>query len=321
MKSIREIAKLSGVSTATVSRYVNQTGTVSETKAKAIQSVIDEYGYVPNEHVKAIFTGKTNDIGLIVQNVTNPFFSELVDGIMRVSSKQGYSIIVCNAMGNIEKEIEYYQNLMQKRVSGLIVVNTTDPTIYKNNKIPLTSIDRRIDNSNFIKVENELGISKFLNENNARAFNNPIFIEAVTYNQSSSERKRGAENYFALSNINLALAQIDDDNTKISEAILAKLIEKDLIVCWNDLVAHKVISGLASKGLKIPEDVSVIGYDNIQINNFFAYNLSTIDQKIETIAIEAVQTLLATIERLEVVDIVIKPVSIIGNTYSQSERV
>ncbi len=315
MKSIREIAKLSGVSTATVSRYVNNTGSVSEEKAKSIQAVIDKYGYVPNEHVKAIFTGKTKDIGLIVQNVTNPFFSELVDGIMKVSIGAGHSIIVCNAMGDEQKEIEYYHSMQQKRVSGLIVVNTCNPDIYKTNTIPTTSIDRRISNSNFIKVENELGISNFLNRNNARQFKKPLFIEATNYNQSSIERKKGAETYFALANISLENAKVDDENTQISESIIDNLIDNDLIICWNDLVAHKVISGLTKRGKKIPEDISVIGYDNIQINNFFAYDLSTIDQDINQIAKEAVQKLLETILSNETKDMIIKPKVIMGTTY------
>lgn len=316
MKSIREIAKLSGVSTATVSRYVNNTGTVSQEKAKSIQAVIDKYGYVPNEHVKAIFTGKTKDIGLIVQNVTNPFFSELVDGIMKVSTKAGHTIIVCNAMGDEQKELEYYQSMQQKRVSGLIVVNTCNPEIYKTNTIPLTSVDRRIEKSNFIKVENELGISQFLNTYNARAFKKPLFIEATNYNQSSIERKKGAETYFALANISIDEAKVDDENTQVSEAVIDNLIDNDLIICWNDLVAHKVIAGLTKRGVKIPADISVIGYDNIQINNFFAYELSTIDQAISQIAKEAVQTLLDTIATSNVKDIVIKPKLIAGTTYN-----
>ncbi len=316
MKSIREIAKLSGVSTATVSRYVNNTGTVSQAKAKSIQAVIDKYGYVPNEHVKAIFTGKTKDIGLIVQNVTNPFFSELVDGIMKVSTKAGHTIIVCNAMGDEKKELEYYQSMQQKRVSGLIVVNTCNPDIYKTNTIPLTSIDRRIENSNFIKVENELGISNFLNNYNARQFKNPLFIEATNYNQSSIERKKGAEAYFALANIQLEKAQIDDENTQVSEAVIDNIIDNDLVICWNDLVAHKVIAGLTKRGIRIPQDISVIGYDNIQINNFFAYELSTVDQEISQISKKAVQTLLDTISTTELKDIVIKPKLITGSTYN-----
>ncbi len=316
MKSIREIAKLSGVSTATVSRYVNNTGTVSQEKAKSIQVVIDKYGYVPNDHVKAIFTGKTKDIGLIVQNVTNPFFSELVDGIMKVSTKAGHTIIVCNAMGDEHKELEYYQSMQQKRVSGLIVVNTCNPDIYKTNTIPLTAIDRRIENSNFIKVENELGISKFLNNYYARKFKKPIFIESTNYNQSSIERKTGTETYFALANIHLDEAKVDDENTQVSEAVIANLIDNDLIVCWNDLIAHKVIAGLTKRGVKIPADISVIGYDNIQINNFFAYELSTVDQAISQIAKEAVQTLLDTITTSNIKDIVIKPKLIAGTTYN-----
>ncbi|WOO88356.1 LacI family DNA-binding transcriptional regulator [Mollicutes bacterium LVI A0078] len=316
MKSIREIAKLSGVSTATVSRYVNNTGTVSAEKAKSIQAVIDKYGYVPNEHVKAIFTGKTKDIGLIVQNVTNPFFSELVDGIMKVSTKAGHTIIVCNAMGDEQKELEYYQSMQQKRVSGLIVVNTCNPAIYKTNTIPLTSVDRRIENSNFIKVENELGISQFLNTYNARKFKKPLFIEATNYNQSSIERKKGAETYFALANINIDEVKVDDENTQVSEAVIDNLIDNDLIICWNDLVAHKVIAGLTKRGMNIPKDISVIGYDNIQINNFFAYELSTVDQAISQIAKEAVQTLLETITTSNIKDIVIKPKLIAGTTYN-----
>ncbi len=319
MKSIREIAKLSGVSTATVSRYVNKTGTVSQEKAKSIQAVIDKYGYVPNEHVKAIFTGRTKDIGLIVQNVTNPFFSELVDGIMKVSTKAGHTIIVCNAMGDEQKELEYYQSMQKKRVSGLIVVNTCNPGIYKANTIPLTSVDRRIENSNFIKVENELGISQFLNTYNARTFKKPLFIEATNYNQSSIERKKGAETYFALANIRLDEAKVDDQNTQVSEVVIDNLIDNDLIICWNDLVAHKVIAGLTKRGIKVPEDISVIGYDNIQINNFFAYELSTIDQDISQIAKVAVQTLLETIATNNINDIVIKQKLIAGNTYKHKK--
>lgn len=314
MKSIREIAKLSGVSTATVSRYVNKTGTVSASKANMIQSVIDKHGYVPNEHAKAIFSGSSKDIGLIVQNVTNPFFSELVDGIMKVSSKAGLTIIVCNAMGDEKRELQYYQSMQQKRVSGLIVVNTTNPQIYQNNKIPLTAIDRQIYNANFINSQNNLGISQFLNETNARKFTRPIFVEAADYNQSSDERKEGAETYFALSNIKIEKVKVDDQNNQVSSDLIEKFKAHDLIICWNDLVAHKVIAALAKSKINVPSEISVIGYDNIKINDFFSYQLSTVDQKISEIASLTVNTLLETIKTNAVKEVTIKPTLVRGET-------
>lgn len=312
MKSIREIAKLSGVSTATVSRYVNKSGTVSEKSSKKIQLVIDEHGYIPNENAKAIFAGRSMEVGLIVQNVTNPFFSELVDKIIQIANENQLAITINNAMGDADKELECFQNMQKRRVSGMIVVNTTNPNIYIDNKIPTTALERPIYNANYINVENEKGVFELLINIDAKDFENIVYIESVLPNENCSRRKKGLVDYCKKYNKNFKSVKVDDANQEIGQEIINQIYKSDLAVCWNDFVAHKVISTLYR--LDAANPISVVGFDNIKLNDFFPYKLTTVDQNITGLAEEALRLLLNTMETQQVHNLNIMPKVIVGNT-------
>ncbi len=317
MKSIREIASLSGVSTATVSRYINNNGNVSEQKANEIQKVIDKYGYIPNSNVNTIFKGTSNEIALIVQNVTNPFFSELVDGIMRNAEKNGKSVIVCNAMGDKEKEEKYFIEMMKKRIFGFIIVNTTDENIYLNTKVPIISIDKKIRNSVHIKVECDKSFCELLTQIDLIK-EKIIYVESGKYNESSEQRKKSVNEFFKKSNTSISYAKVDDDNDNIETNIVNDLLKGNLIICWNDLVAHKIISTLTRSGKQVPHDIAVTGFDNIKINNFFSYKLTTIDQHISQICETAINVL-NNYETQVTQSIIIKTNVVLGDTTRLSE--
>lgn len=313
MKSIREIAKLSGVSTATVSRYINNSSNVSEVTAKKIEKILSEYEYHPNKLTTAIINGRSNDIALIVQNIMNPFFAQLVNEIENLIENTEYNLIICNSNGNVEKEKQYYKNLLEKRIAGILVINTNDETIYKNKAVPVIGIEKRILDFPKVAISNKSAL-KLLFENVIIKDCTTLMIKGQDSSHSSNLRLKYYKMLAKQNNCLCEVYEISDDIEKMKEETKLDYSKYDTVFCWTDIVAHKVYSEIFRQGLRVPEDVQLIGFDGLTINNLFSYQLSTIDQQINNIGNVAINNLISSIKGEVVEDIYLDCKFIKGNT-------
>lgn len=309
MKSIREIALLSGTSTATVSRYVNKTGSVSDKTASKIQAVIDEHGYIPNKLTQAIIENDSKMIGLIVENVTNPFFPELLNEIGAEVEKLGYTLVVCNTSGDIETEQNFVIKLSEFRVSGFIVVNSLDPTIYENVKIPIVSVERKISNSSFIVSDNKKGAMLATKALINRGRKKLLFISNLNLNEVTKIRRDKFIEICKFNNIEFNYISKDIDDITYDD-----ISQYDGIFCWNDLSAHRVLALVSKNGKSVPEDVSVVGFDNLDLNNLFAYKLTTINQDLANIGRESIRLLNNLINKHSYEEIIVDTDFVDGDT-------
>lgn len=140
--SIKDIAKLSGVSVATVSRVINNNGRFSEETRKKILDVIEETGYQMNFSAKSLRMNKSFSVGILVPDISNYFFSDVVQKIEEELFELGYSTIICNTGRNIEKETAYLNMLRSKLVDGIIVISGVDEFVFHYDDIPYICIDR-----------------------------------------------------------------------------------------------------------------------------------------------------------------------------------
>lgn len=140
--SIKDIAELSGVSIATVSRVINNNGRFSNETRDKVLKVINETGYQANLSAKTLRMNKSFSIGIIVPDITNFFFAYLVEKIEEILFSKGFSTIICNTGRNHDKEKEYLKILESKSVDGLIIISGLEQFSYENNKIPYICIDR-----------------------------------------------------------------------------------------------------------------------------------------------------------------------------------
>ena len=148
MANIRDVAKKAGVSVATVSRYLNNKGYISEEAKRVIARAVEELNYEPSMIARSLSTKQSTFIGLIVPDIVNPFFPELARAIEDVALAYGYTVILCNSDEKLEKEIHYIKTLQQKYVAGFIVATShREAEHYTDLDVPIVALDRRIHSS------------------------------------------------------------------------------------------------------------------------------------------------------------------------------
>ena len=308
--TIKEIAELAGVSTATVSKILNgKDKDISEATRKNVLDIVEREGYIPNGIAKSLRIKNTKTIGIIMPDVMNLFFSELARGVEDAAEKKGYSVILCNSDNKESKEEKYIQILQEKMVDGIILTASENSVkrSLRRRKIPMVLLDRDISTDEKvgrITVDNEEGTynaTKLLIEKGCK---NIGFISSNKTTKSSGQRLRGYENAILESKINLDKDKIFLQNYTIETGYkgTVSLLEKtniDGICCGNDLIAIGAIKALKERGIKVPQDVKVIGFDDISISKYMDPPLTTIRQPIYEMGEEAVGMLIDVINNKE----------------------
>lgn len=295
--TIKDIAELAGVSVATVSRVINNNGRFSEETRKKVLSIIEETGYKTNYMAKSLRTNRSYTIGVIVPDISNYFFFSIVEKVEQIMFEKNFTTIICNTDRNLKKEKAYLELLESKKIDGLIVISGAENFEFPQNEIPYVCIDREpIDKSEtiFISSNHYKGGYIATKELIKRGSKNPCIIyynDKATY---SKNRIAGFES--ALKNENLKISKYSKLKSSPSSINmdLKKILKGnvDSIFAINDNVAMDVLLGLNENNIKVPKDVQVIGFDN-NINDRYMYpSLTTINQNIDEIAINSVNSLI-----------------------------
>jgi len=306
--TINDIAKMANVSKGTVSRVINNKPEgVSEETRRRILKIIDEVGYVPNSNARSITVSETKTIGLIIPDVSNPFFAELARGVEDCSSKYGYTVFLCNSDMSLEKQKDYLNALLEKRVDG-IILNTSgdfnDPKFrdkfYKIN-IPVVLIDRKTEDLERYKgvfidnVEAGYMATKYLisggNENIA-------YLGGTCGIDTSMKRLRGYDKAINEAGIRLNPDYIIFGDYTIKSgyertlSLMKKHGEIQAIFAGSDIIAIGAIKALKDMNLSVPDEVEVVGIDNISISNLVSPSLTTVAQPIYEIGYKASEKLI-----------------------------
>jgi LacI family transcriptional regulator len=303
LSTIKKVAQEAKVSVATVSRVLNSTGYVNEETRKKVLKVIEELDYKPNSVARSLFKKQSMTIALIVPNITNPFFPEVARAIEDVLSSKNYTLILCNSDDNAEKEKKYFEVMKQKYVDGVIVVTSTlTPQYIEEKGIPIVAVDRFIDaNIPCISVNNIEGAKRAVQHLRATGCKKIAHIRGpknITsaedrYNGYLSEVKKEAwfrPEYVKCGNFNI------EQTTAATKNLLENNPDIDGIFAGNDLMAVGVIKAAIQLGKRIPEDISIIGFDGINLCKMTNPEITTIAQPIYEIGSVAAQTLLDLIE-------------------------
>lgn len=309
--SISRIAKLAGVSTATVSKILNgKDQAISESTRQKVLEIIEKEGYIPNAIAKSLKVKNTKTIGLIVPDVMNPFFSEIARGVEDSADRLGYSVILCNTDNNAEKEKKYLRVLQSKRVDGIIIsaVESNNNIFFSNNVIPpIVLMDRDIETDKpvgKIKIDNVRCIYDATTFLISKGCTNIGFISSDTVNALSEDRLQGymkalKDNKMPYSKDAVYLRDYSVETGYFGAISLIEKNKIDGICCGNDLIAIGAIKALKEKGINVPEDIKVIGLDDIFICSYFDPPLTTIRQPIYDMGHEAVNLLIDMIEKKE----------------------
>lgn len=307
MPTIKDVARKANVSVATVSRVINNTGYVNLETRKIVEDVISNIGYVPNQLARSLYTKKSNIIGLIVPQISSYFFAELIESLEDAITQKGYKLMIFNSKDDIELEKKYISVFNQYSIDALILVaNTKSTESYMQMDIPILTIDHIIDQSiPSISSDNiqggELAAKKLVDLGAKKIihFRGPSMLITVV------DRSKGFYNIMDKHNIEVKsfdLAFKSPDLNDI-EMFIKKHPDVDGIFCSSDEIAMYTLNVLIRLGYSIPEDVQVIGYDNIDLCKIIIPNLTTIAQPIAEMGKVTVDKLLKLINKKELEEI------------------
>lgn len=300
MPSIKDVAKLAGVGVGTVSRVINNIDVRPENREKVL-AAIKELNYIPNEVARNFKMQKSKMVALLLPSIYNPFFSELAYYIEDELDNNGYKLLLCNSGGKPEKEIYYFDMLRQNKVAGIIGITYNDVEDNITTDIPLISIDRQFQEGTVcVTSDNFNGGRVALRELVKAGVKKPAYIGSVTSIEvDTMQRKEGFIHEAKALNVPYVIYE-QPDPIEDEHSFLKSFIEQhrdiDGVFTITDMLAAKYIWEVKKLGIRVPEDVKVIGYDGIQDHRYFHPILSTIRQPVEDMARTAVKLLLQKIE-------------------------
>lgn len=290
--SIAEIAQICAVSKATVSRVINNSpnGVGDETRQRVLQT-IKELNYRPNALARSVATSRSKTIGVIIPDVSNFFYPKVIKGITDYMDTKGYAVIVCNSDYQPEREAHHLTSLIDKRVDGIIlcsgVSNHEFLAKFREYHVPLVLLGRIFDSSlsdASITGDNVKGAYKsasyLLRGGNKRI----VYAEGNPGTSGSGQRLEGYRQAHANAGVPVDPQLIVsgeysiDYGKRVVMDLLDRHIAFDALMTGSDLIAIGIVSQLRKSNIRVPEEVEVIGYDNIELASIFDPPLSTISK-------------------------------------------
>jgi LacI family transcriptional regulator len=310
MTTIRDVASKAEVSIATVSRVVNGNRPVHPDIRERVLKAVEELDYRPNYLARGLRLLNTCMIGLIIPDNSNPFYAEVARAIEDAGFAAGYSVILCNSDLSEEKQQAYVDVLLSHKVDGVILINMVLPLLNsierilaENIPIVVANIDTCVPHMDQVMVDDHRGgylVGQYLLGFNHRHIGCINLSHPPSYEAVRIVRFREA---LAEAGIELTTEDFAFGNGRYESGYMAmqELIQRrpDLtaVFVFNDLMALGAIGALHARGIRVPEDISIIGYDNIAFASTFEPALTTIAQPIAAIGQECIAQLLERIQQ------------------------
>ena len=297
MASIKDVAALAGVSPATVSRVINGTAKVDTEKRERVMRAIAETGFVPNEAARTLFRKSAKLIGLIVPSIRNPYFTELAAHVDAAATANGYRPFLCNTGYDPEKEKAAIQMLVSMNADAIIVASCSDQLreLINSCPIPVVALDARLYSADVeacIYCDYYSGgraAAEHLIENGCRHI---VCIKGPQYRYSARSRYQGYRDVCQELGIPEHTVECDYDfNTGLAmtEELLEQYPDVDGIIACNDIVAISTYKVLHKRRIPVPDQIQIIGFDDISFSTLLSPELTTICQPIREMAQKAVE--------------------------------
>lgn len=325
MATIKDVAKHAGVATSTVSYVLNNNKKLKPSTVERVLAAVEELGYRPNLIARSLKTRKTATIGIIVPDIANAFFTEIIRGIEDVSEKNDHSVILCNTYEDTDKEEKYLNILLNRDIDGLIFVGTgKNPRILSNiQDVPIVVVDRRIgDSFPSVMVNNEKGGYLAASHLLKRKREEILLLSGPLAINTYFERLNGylkAIKEAGMHRNELLIYECEvsyDGGQKTMEDILEHSIRFGSIFAANDLIALGAYNTLMKNGIKIPDELPLVGFDDIPTAHIITPGLTTVRQPTYQIGSRAAKILFRHVsgESAEIEHLVLEPELIIRET-------
>ena len=300
---IRDVALNAKVSIATVSRTINQVPSVNKALAKRVWQSIEDLNFYPNTQARALKSGRSRIFGLILSDITNPFFPELVQGFEDVAVKGGYEILITSTSYNPSRMELAVRRMLERKVDGVAVMTFGIELPYLNQLasagIPLVCVDDGPDGPQrtILQIDYQQGIRQGVQHLAALGHRRIAFISGPL--QQLSSRLRRSAFLQSLEEINITAEAeliIEGDHTPLggskgAQQLLSLVNRPTAVVCSNDMTAIGLLRTAAKAGLRVPDDLSVVGFDDIHFAEFVSPPLTTVRMSRTLLAEAAVHAL------------------------------
>lgn len=306
--TIVEIAKLANVSTATVSRIINNTGKVNAEKKKKVLDLIEEYNYKPNLIAKALQSSKSNTVGFVVPHINSPFYAQIFYETEIIAQEQGYTLMLCNSESDKYLESNILNTFISANVRAIVFMGgrLDDMDSPKKYIREIETINKEIPVIACVNVPGVKCVQIFQEQQNSTGKLlehlsemgcKDVALLGGYYNVRTTEKRRvevieNADKY----GIKIRREIIESDYSVIGGSMaMQKMLKSDrlprAIICINDLVAIGVLGEAKKNNLRVPEDIAIVGYDNLEISQYIYPGITTIASNYKAYAKAIVNTI------------------------------
>lgn len=292
MANIQDVAKHAGVSISTVSRVLNGTARVNAEVAARVRTAVEELHYHPSHAARTLQTNRSQIIGLLITDIQNPFFTTLIRGVEDVAQRNGYSVILCNSDEDASKERQYIAVLCAERVAGAIIVPTgerqRDLKLFQELNIPIVAVDRRIAgrDTDAVLVDNVSGAHQavtHLLSNGYRRIGVITGLLATTTGRERLEGYRQALREFGVEH-DIKLERYgsfkEESGWQLTNELLDLEPAIDALFVENNLMTLGALKALYTRHLRIPEDIAVVGFDEMPWGALSSISLTAVTQPV-----------------------------------------
>lgn len=306
--SMVDISRMAGVSVATVSRIINQKGRYSKETERRVSEIIEKYQYTPNLVAKGLKTQRTNFVGILVPDITNDFFSWIVQEIQNELLKHGYMALVCNTEEDETMEQQYMTMLSAINPAGMIFISgNTDNMENRLRNLPAVYIDRApmrgAGDVTMIESDNYGGAKLAVQELYEKGCRRIACIHSSKVISTHSSRYSGYRdqlNLYGLETDEVLDLRVNEITFHAAREAVRGLLDKkiafDGIFCTSDWLALGAVAELDSCNVRVPEDVKIVGFDDILVAGLGAKPLTTIHQKTDVLGKAAAEELVKMME-------------------------
>lgn len=305
MATIKDVARLADVSVTTVSHVINSTRFVSEGTQRRVREAVETLRFVPSALARGLKSNRTHTLGVMIPNCSNPFFAEVVRGIEDACFKAGFAVILCNSDDVAAKQVHYLRVLTEKQVDGLVVVSSGgDDELGRalaHAEMPVVLVDREVEGVSADVVELDHRAGGLLAAQHLLDLGHREIACITGPHQLLSSAARVAGFLKALDKAGVTvrpnLIQESDFTSAGGHAAMQQLLERrpmpTAVFAANDLAAIGAVSAAAQRGLSVPGDLSVVGFDDIALAAFSNPPLTTVAQPKHALGALAAELLLS----------------------------
>jgi LacI family transcriptional regulator, galactose operon repressor len=325
-----DIAREAKVSQATVSRVINNSTRISKATSLRVRNAMERLGYTPNNAARTLITGRSNLIGLVVSNITNPFYPEVIEAVAATAAEQDYNVVLCNTQENRELQTSYLELLIEHQVDGAILTSSlidSEQLLDKvtTNRIPLVMVNRTVPGfaADAVHLDNRNAgqiVAKHLVELGHKSL---AYVGGLEATSTNTDRRDGFSS--ALSDLGIALPPdhilhgefTRESGYTLAQQFIAQSPRPTAFFCADDQIAFGAIDAILDAGLRVPEDVAVVGVDDVAAASLRQVGLTTVRQPAAEMGRRATNLLLERIKGEpgdEPINIVLRPRLIVRRT-------